>query len=182
MNLINSFFNERIALANLSAPIWLWVVSFAVIVGFILGIIWFYRYIINLIKKISSLAFIGLGKFSKSAQAKLLRSVIFTSLKVLFIIFIINQLGFNISSILTFFGAAGISLSIALKDDLENLSSGISMIYSGKVKINEEIEVKDVKGKVKDISLMHSVIESGNKRYLVPNSYLSKNVIVKEIK
>ena len=182
MNLIPRFLISRINIGRYSVPIFCLLIAFAIVLAIILIFIWFYKYIIKLIKKISSLTFMGLGKFSKSAQAKLLRSFIFTSLKILFIIFIINQLGFNISSILAFFGAAGISMSIALKDDLENISSGISMIYSGKVKINEEIEVKDVKGTIKDISLMHSTIESESKRFIVPNSYLSKNVIVKELK
>ena len=78
-------------------------------------------------------------------------------------------------------GAAGISLSIAFRENLENLSSGVSMVVSKKVKVGEIVEVEGIKGTIEDINLVYTVINSGKERLLVPNSFLSSKVIKKEV-
>ena len=103
----------------------------------IIFLVYYFYHRIN--RKISSMF---LGK--KSTQLRFLKSIAKALFKISFIVFIMSQLGFEVRSLLTFLGAAGISLSIAFRENLENLSSGVSMVVSKKVKVGEIVEVEGI--------------------------------------
>ncbi|HLC56428.1 MAG TPA: mechanosensitive ion channel domain-containing protein [Candidatus Nanoarchaeia archaeon] len=101
------------------------------------------------------------------------------------IIFAINQLNFaeNIYIILLSILAFSIVLMmlLALKDSLQNISAGSSIIKKGLIKKGENIKIGNIEGKVESIDLSETKIITKDKETLfIPNSYFKNNILLKK--
>ncbi|MBS3151891.1 mechanosensitive ion channel [Candidatus Woesearchaeota archaeon] len=103
------------------------------------------------------------------------------------IIFALNQLGVSTKILQTilvvFIILIVIFIILAFKDWLPNLISGIYIIRTEKIKLGDKIKTKDIKGKVIEIKLLETKIETNNNEIIfIPNSNLTKLELVKEKK
>jgi LysM repeat protein len=94
----------------------------------------------------------------------------------------LGQLGLNVSSLLALFGAAGLAVSLALKDTLSNFASGVMLLLFRFFRVGDRVSVPGASGAagvVTDIDVFNTVIRSdAGEIIIVPNSKIVGNVIV----
>ncbi len=95
--------------------------------------------------------------------------------------FILSALSmfFNIGSIVTAIGAAGVAASLGLQDSVAQFASGIQILLNHPFKNGDFVDVNGVQGNVSDIRFMNTVITTvDNKRIIIPNSHITTNHII----
>jgi small-conductance mechanosensitive channel len=91
----------------------------------------------------------------------------------------LNILGINIRFFLVFAGAIGIGVGLGLQNMAANVISGLSIIFGGKIRKGDWIEVESMLGEVTDIYLRATKVRTrDNIEYLVPNSNIVSNTMV----
>jgi small-conductance mechanosensitive channel len=91
----------------------------------------------------------------------------------------LNILGLNLQFLLVFAGAIGIGIGLGLQDMAANVISGFTIIFGGKIRKGDWIEVEGMMGKVTDIYLRATKVQTrDNIEYLVPNSNIISNTMV----
>ncbi|HPX70356.1 MAG TPA: mechanosensitive ion channel family protein [Bacillota bacterium] len=95
--------------------------------------------------------------------------VLFTSL---------NQLGVNMSSLITVFAACGAAVALALKDSLSNLAGGILIMFTRPFSRGDFISCNGMTGIVDSIDLLRTYIRTlDNQQISIPNGTLTANSI-----
>ncbi len=88
-------------------------------------------------------------------------------------------MGVDLRLILVFAGAIGIGIGLGLQNLAASMISGFTIIFGGKVRKGDWIEVAGNLGEVVDISVLSTRIRTRtNVEYLVPNSGLVSNTVV----
>jgi potassium-dependent mechanosensitive channel len=87
--------------------------------------------------------------------------------------------GFDLRTLMVFAGAIGIGIGFAMQSVASNLISGFVIIFGGKVRKGDWVEVGGTLGEVTDIYLHATKVRTrDNIEYLVPNSELISSTIV----
>ena len=112
-----------------------------------------------------------------------LRKILLAAIKLilyfLLAMVVIDTLGVSVTSLLAAFSVVGLAASLAVQDSLSNLASGIMLLVTKPFKIGDYVEIDDVSGTVKMISLIHTRITTiDNKMIYVPNSKIIATKIV----
>ena len=96
-----------------------------------------------------------------------------TTVFLIALIFILEALGVNASSLVALVGAAGIAVGLALKDTLSHIAAGIMILLLRPFKSGQFIECSSVAGTVKEIGLFSTTLETPDGLYVMaPNSTL----------
>ena len=91
----------------------------------------------------------------------------------------LNILGINLRFFLVFAGAIGIGVGLGLQNMAANVISGFTIIFGGKIRKGDWIEVGSMLGEVTDIYLRATKVRTrDNIEYLVPNSNIISNTMV----
>lgn len=91
----------------------------------------------------------------------------------------INIVGINLRFLLVFAGAIGIGIGLGLQNMAANVIAGFTIIFGGKIRKGDWIEVNNTLGVVTDIYLRATKLRTRDSiEYLVPNSNLISNTIV----
>jgi small-conductance mechanosensitive channel len=91
----------------------------------------------------------------------------------------LNILGINLRFLLVFAGAIGIGVGLGLQNMAANVISGFIIIFGGKIRKGDWIEVGSMLGEVTDIFLRATKVRTrDNIEYLVPNSDIISNTMV----
>jgi len=91
----------------------------------------------------------------------------------------LKVVGLDLRFLLVFAGAAGIGIGLGLQHLAANIISGFTIIFGGKIRKGDWIEVEKGLGLVTDIHLRATKLRTrDNIEYLVPNSNLVSNTIV----
>ena len=91
----------------------------------------------------------------------------------------LNILGINLQFLLVFAGAIGIGVGLGLQNMAANVISGFTIIFGGKIRKGDWIEVEGMMGRVTDIYLRATKVKTrDNIEYLVPNSNMISNTTV----
>ena len=87
--------------------------------------------------------------------------------------------GLPIDKLTFLLGALGIGIGMGLQNMVNNFVSGIILIFDGSLKIGDEIEIGGQSGKVKEIGLRSSTINTDDgAEVIIPNgNILSQNII-----
>lgn len=86
-------------------------------------------------------------------------------------LFVLNTFGVKTTSIVAVIGAASLAVGLALQGTLSNVAAGVMIILFRPLKIGDFVEVNDVMGTVKDITLNYTELaDLGNVKVVVPNS------------
>ena len=100
------------------------------------------------------------------------------SIKAIFILSAASMF-FNIGSLVTALGAAGVAASLGLQDSVAQFASGIQILFNHPFKNGDFVEVNGIQGNVADIRFMSTVITTtDNKRIIIPNSHITTNHII----
>ena len=82
-------------------------------------------------------------------------------------------------SLLAGAGIMAMAVGLASQEALKNLVGGLFIVFSKPYRINDLIEVSNVKGTVEEITLRHTVIRSvENLKIIVPNSIMNSATII----
>ena len=91
----------------------------------------------------------------------------------------ITFVGIDLRFLMVFAGAAGIGIGLGLQSMAANVFSGFTIIFGGKIRKGDWIEVGETMGVVKDIYLRATKVRTrDNIEYLIPNSDLISNTII----
>ena len=126
-----------------------------------------------------------LEPFTKKSESELddhlvplLRKLVKSALVVIAVIMVMSDLGFDVASIIAGLGIGGLAFALAAKDLLANLFGGVAIILDKSFGINQRIKVQGVDGKVKQIGLRTTVVESfDGTKLTIPNSKIADSVI-----
>lgn len=94
------------------------------------------------------------------------------------IVFIISNLGYNISTLIAGLGIGGVAIALALKDILGNMFGGFTVITDMPFKVGDRIKIEGIDGFVKEIGVRSTKIRSfDGTEYILPNSKVVDSVI-----
>ena len=95
------------------------------------------------------------------------------------IIITLTKLGVPMTSIIAVISAAGLAISLALKENLSNVASGFILMFVRPFKIGEYISVGDAEGIVSEITIIHTCLHTiDNKVVYIPNAKVTSSTIV----
>jgi len=100
------------------------------------------------------------GKAHQASVIKLTSSVARVTLWIIAVIFILSNLGFNISSLIAGLGIGGIALALALQNVLGDIFSSISIYLDKPFEVGDFIIVGDDMGVVKKIGIKSTRLET----------------------
>lgn len=93
-------------------------------------------------------------------------------------LFVLNTFGVQTTSIIAVIGAAGLAVGLALQGTLSNVAAGVMIILFRPLKVGDFVQVDDVMGTVKEITLNYTELaDLSNVRVVVPNSEVWGNTI-----
>ena len=111
------------------------------------------------------------GLFSSIVYFSFIGIVLFTVLSIL-------NLDKAVTSILAGAGILGLALAFAFQDIAANFMSGIFISFRKPLKVGDIVQIKDYMGKVKEINLRDTIIETfQGKTVIIPNKEVFQNPI-----
>lgn len=108
-----------------------------------------------------------------------LESMLVVSMRIIFVLFALSVLGFDISSFAAALGAAGITAGLGLQSLISQFASGIEIMFNKPFRAGDYIALETVEGTVEQIHFMNTtLITIDNKRVVVPNSHITSNNLI----
>ncbi|MEG2570979.1 MAG: mechanosensitive ion channel [Clostridia bacterium] len=99
------------------------------------------------------------------------RSIVKVVLIAVVLLTCAGALGINTGSFLAILGAVGLAASLAVKDSLANLASGLMILITHPFRVGDYIETDGAAGTVNEIGLIYTRLNTpDNKRIFLPNS------------
>jgi small conductance mechanosensitive channel len=132
------------------------------------------------IKRISKILRLSLEKAQLSKEiTSFLTTLATITLKVLLLFSVAGMVGINTASFVAVLAAAGLAVGLALQGSLSNFAAGIIVLLFKPYKIGDLVEVKEKFGKVVDIQIFSTLLQTpGNKILILPNTEVINGVIV----
>ncbi|RTK92100.1 MAG: mechanosensitive ion channel [Rickettsiales bacterium] len=109
---------------------------------------------------------------SKTYALSFIASTINYIIIAIAILTMIGTWGLDVRALLAGLGLTGFAVGFALKDVLANSLAGIMIIFYRPLAINSKVAVMGVEGRVVNIDLRYTTIESDQLKHLIPNSKL----------
>jgi small conductance mechanosensitive channel len=120
---------------------------------------------------------LGINRFDVTFK-KFIRNFINAGLKVFLVVFVLNFVGVEATSIVALIGAAGLAIGLALQGTLTNFAGGVLLLLFKPFKVGDIIEAQGKRGVVTEIQIFTTVITTPeNKMIFIPNSILSNGII-----
>ncbi|MFD0993884.1 mechanosensitive ion channel family protein [Tenacibaculum geojense] len=110
---------------------------------------------------------------------KFLTNLLSWTLKVLLIITVIAKLGIETTSFAAILASAGLAIGLALQGSLANFAGGALIMVFKPFKVGDFIEAQGVSGKVKEIQIFTTHLNTPQNRLVIlPNGSLSNGNII----
>ena len=116
--------------------------------------------IYQLIKGLISRNTKRLKKKRQKTMQKLVENIVKYAVIILVAVAVLNILGVNVTSIAAGLGIASVILSLALKDVMEDVLSGISIVFEDQFDIGDLVQINGFTGRVIDLGLKSTKIKS----------------------
>ena len=95
------------------------------------------------------------------------------------VILALDQLGFNVTSLIAGLGVAGLALGFAAKDTLANFIAGVTILWDRPFRVGDRVEADGEFGQVKTITLRSTRIHTNDNRVvIIPNQSIMNSKIV----
>ncbi len=93
-------------------------------------------------------------------------------------VLVVQGMGLDFGALAVILGALGVGLGFGLQDLTRNLSSGLTLLMEGKLKVGDLIEFNQTTGTIKEISIRATVISTfQGSEIIVPNSYITNSPV-----
>ncbi len=107
----------------------------------------------------------------------LIRDIVVCTIYLLALMMIFRLFGINLYGTLLSLGIVGIAVSLAAKDLISNLLSGVTLIMGKSIKVGDTIEMRNRKGVIERINLRTTTIKDDDGVVsIIPNSTLTNNL------
>jgi small conductance mechanosensitive channel len=114
-----------------------------------------------------------------SSLQSFLRTLFSFGAKILLIVMVAGQVGFQTTSLAAILGAAGLAIGLALQGSLANLAGGVLILMFKPFKVGDIITAATFTGKVQEIQIFNTILLlPDNKVAIIPNGGLSNGAIV----
>jgi small-conductance mechanosensitive channel len=90
----------------------------------------------------------------------------------------LGTIGSQVGALVAGLGLTGFAVGFALKDALSNLLAGVLILLYRPFQPGDRINVTGLEGIVMEIDFRYTTLDSGDKRYLIPNASLFTNPII----
>lgn len=108
-----------------------------------------------------------------------LLSLLRALLYIFVIIMTLSKLNVPMTSIIAVLSAAGLAVSLALKENLSNVAGGFILMFSRPFKVGDYIMIEGSEGIVNQISIMYTrLLTIDNKAVMIPNAKVSNSTII----
>ncbi len=95
------------------------------------------------------------------------------------VILALDQLGFNVTSLIAGLGVAGLALGFAAKDTLANFIAGVTILWDRPFRVGDRVDADGEHGQVKQITLRSTRIHTpDNKVVIIPNQNIVNSKII----
>ena len=114
------------------------------------------------------------------ASTTLVQNVVRLLLLIIGVALVLQNLGINVTTIVTALGISGLAVALALQDTLGNLFAGMQIIMSRQIRPGDYVNLSTgEEGSVTDIQARNTTISTfpERNRVLVPNSILASTVV-----
>ena len=129
---------------------------------------------VNLEKKEGASATGSITKNILPYSKKVIKTLVFVITGLIFL----QNIGFNVTSLLASLGIGGMALAFAAKETLSNFFGGLSVILDKPFAVGDWIVCKDIEGTVEDIGFRSTKVKTFYDSLItVPNSMLSDSTI-----
>lgn len=99
-------------------------------------------------------------------------------IRIIAIIIALAQIGVNMSVAVGAFSALGLGISLALKENMANVASGMQILVTKPFQVGDYISCDSMEGTVTAIELMFTTLQTfDNQQVVVPNAILISNPI-----
>lgn len=123
-------------------------------------------------------SFLQRSKVPKEVQGLLLRFTHYAIVTVA-VLTIADQIGINVTSLLAGVGVAGLALSFAARDTIENIISGVTLIIDQPFKEGDWVAIGDLHASLTEIRLRTTVLTTfDNETIVIPNKSIAQDRIV----
>jgi len=96
------------------------------------------------------------------------------SLHIILILSALSMIGVSTTGLIAAFSACAVAISLALKDSLSNIASGLMLLISKPFSTGDFVEIGEDSGTVLKIDLMHTTIKTyDNRHVIIPNGQLA---------
>jgi potassium-dependent mechanosensitive channel len=93
-------------------------------------------------------------------------------------VLVVQGMGLDFGAIAVIVGALGVGLGFGLQDLTRNLSSGLTLLMEGKLKVGDLIEFNQMQGFIKEISIRSTVVRTfQGSEIIVPNTFITNNPV-----
>src|SRR5687768_11890178 len=153
-----------------AAMIWAWMLTFlprlgAALLIIVAGVV-LARWASQLVRGV-----LGRTSYIDTLVEPILATAVRYAVLLLFLVAALGQLGIQTASLLAVLGAAGLAIGLALQGTLQNIAAGIMLIYLRPFRAGDYIETPTVAGKVQEIGLFVTHLETGDGLFFfAPNS------------
>lgn len=90
----------------------------------------------------------------------------------------LGTLGVPMTSVVALLGTVGLAVALALKDSLNNVAAGLSLLILRPFRVGDYIEIGSTGGTVLELNFFHTMLNtSDNRRVIIPNSKAISDVI-----
>ena len=90
----------------------------------------------------------------------------------------LGTIGIDTGAMIAGLGLSGFALGFALKDAISNFLAGFMLLANEPFRRGDLIRVADHQGRVLEVNLRYTVLETDNQRILIPNANLLTNAVV----
>ncbi len=148
-------------------------------VCYIINIAWF---LIALIKSYVAPILTNLAQKSNEGFRKevinLILNILYAVVAIIAILFILKDLGFNVSAIIASLGLGGLAVALAIKDMLANFFASVMLLFDNSFSQGDWIECGGIEGNVVEIGLRRTTVRTfDNALLFIPNSELAGKII-----
>lgn len=99
-------------------------------------------------------------------------------IRLLAIIIALGQIGVDMSVVVGAFSAVGLGISLALKDNMANVASGLQILITRPFRVGDYIACKEMEGTVMSVEIMFTTLETfDNQLVVIPNRELIANAV-----
>ncbi len=90
----------------------------------------------------------------------------------------LSSIGVPMTSVVALLGTAGLAVALALKDSLNNVAAGLSLLILRPFRVGDYIEIGSTGGTVIELNFYHTMLNTAdNRRVIIPNSKAISDVI-----
>jgi MscS family membrane protein len=109
----------------------------------------------------------------------LVKLVLRVVIVIVTVIWVISNMGYNITSLLASLGIGGLAVALAAQDLLKNIFSGLIIMIDQPFKIGDWIKIRELQGVVQQVGLRSTRIKTSAEEFItIPNHLITESSIV----